>query len=59
MPPFLQGVWDGREVYDVDGVALTVVSREGLLEMKRIAGRPLDLIDVENLESLEDEGDPT
>jgi hypothetical protein len=46
-------------VYDVDGVALTVVSREGLLEMKRIAGRPLDLIDVENLESLEDEGDPT
>ena len=59
LPPYLQHVWDGREVYDVEGVPVTAVSLDGLLEMKRIAGRAQDLSDIENLESIEDEGDAT
>jgi hypothetical protein len=55
LPPYLRGVWEDREVYDVDGTTVTVVSRAGLLEMKRIAGRPQDLSDVENLESIADD----
>ena len=56
VPRFLQDVWHDREVYDVEGVPIQVVSREGLLKMKRIAGRPQDLSDVDNLE---DQGDAT
>jgi hypothetical protein len=55
MPRFLQDVWNDREVYDVEGVPLEVVSREGLLKMKRIAARPQDLSDIDNLESESDE----
>jgi hypothetical protein len=59
LPPYLRGVWDAREVYDVDGAALTVVSREGLLEMKRIAGRPQDISDIQSLESNDGGSDST
>ena len=55
VPKFLQDVWDEREVYEVEGVPIQVVSREGLLKMKRIAGRPQDLSDIDNLERDEDE----
>jgi hypothetical protein len=57
LPPYLQGVWEDREVYEVEGTAVTVVSRAGLLEMKRIAGRPQDLVDIENLEATEGDAD--
>ena len=46
----LQDVWDDREAYDVEGVPIEVVSRDGLLRMKRIAGRRQDLSDIEHLE---------
>ena len=55
VPKFLQDVWGDREVYEVEGVPIQVVSREGLLKMKRIAGRPQDLSDIDNLERDEDE----
>ena len=58
LPPYLQSVWDSREVYEVEGVAITVVSLAGLLEMKRVAGRPQDLSDIDNLESIDGETDP-
>jgi len=55
LPPFLQVVWDGREIYEIEGVPLGVVSLEGLIQMKRVAGRPQDKIDVENLKHAGDE----
>ena len=48
-------VWQDREAYEVEGFQVSVVSREGLIKMKRIAGRRQDLSDIESLESA-DEG---
>ncbi len=53
-PAFLEDVWNDRELYEVEGVRVEVVSRRGLLKMKRIAGRPQDLIDIEHLEEGDD-----
>lgn len=47
--PYLQSVFDGRIQVDLDGQALSVVSLEGLAAMKRLAGRPQDLADLEKL----------
>jgi hypothetical protein len=49
--PFLEDVWAEREAFELNGVRLVVVSRAGLAKMKRLAGRPQDLADLENLES--------
>ena len=38
--------------YDVGGFSVLVASIEDLLEMKRVASRPQDLIDVEELEAI-------
>jgi hypothetical protein len=51
LPPFLKDVWKDRESYEVDGIPVTVVDRNGLIAMKKIAGRHQDLSDIENLES--------
>ena len=42
-------VWESREHYEVDGVICPVVSRSGLIQMKTIAGRPQDLVDIQRL----------
>lgn len=42
--------WSQRETYEWEGTRMTVVSREGLLAMKRIAARKQDLADIERLE---------
>ncbi|TDI43123.1 MAG: hypothetical protein E2P02_11880 [Acidobacteria bacterium] len=43
--------WETRRDYELeDGAVLTVVSREGLLHMKRLAGRLQDQLDLQNLE---------
>ena len=55
LPPWLANVWDSREVIWWEGRELTVVSRDGLLEMKRIAGRPQDLADIARLTGESDE----
>ena len=47
----LEPVWAARQTFDVGGRRMVVVSREGLATMKKIAGRPQDLVDLANLES--------
>ncbi|MBA3463545.1 MAG: hypothetical protein H0T46_26550 [Deltaproteobacteria bacterium] len=44
------GVLDDRVDIDLPGGTLTFVSRETLLRMKRLAGRAIDLADIEKLE---------
>lgn len=51
LPGFLREVWESRETYDLDGAPITAVSADGLIAMKRVAGRHQDLSDVEHLES--------
>ena len=50
LPGFLAEVWQSREIYELDDVLVTVVSVDGLITMKKIAGRLQDLSDVEQLE---------
>lgn len=47
--PAYETVWAERESYAWEGTTLTVVSRDGLVAMKRIAGRTQDLADIERL----------
>ena len=47
--PFWQPVFDGRIRVETGDRPLWVVSLEGLAQMKRIAGRPQDLADLEKL----------
>jgi hypothetical protein len=54
--PTLQGVWEGREVADWDGVPLVVVSREGLIAMKKLRGSEQDRADIRRLEERYDAG---
>jgi hypothetical protein len=51
--PQVQNVWETREKIDFLGNQLSVVSREGLIKMKTLAGRPQDLADIERLENEE------
>ena len=51
--PQVEDVWETRESVDFLGKRLWVVSREGLIKMKRLAGRPQDLADIGRLENEE------
>lgn len=51
--PHVEDVWKGREEIDFMGEKLFVVSREGLIRMKRQANRPQDIADIERLENEE------
>lgn len=51
--PQVQDVWDTRVKIEFLGNQLSVVSREGLIKMKTLAGRPQDLADIERLENEE------
>ena len=54
--PKIQHVWDSRLQAEWEGGKLSVVSREGLIELKRLSGRPQDLADISALmEDLDDE----
>ena len=48
--PVYEAVWQGRISLQYRGKPLSVVSREGLATMKRMAGRPQDLADLAKLE---------
>lgn len=47
--PQIQHVWDSRVQADWEGGKLTVVSREGLIALKKLSGRPQDLADISAL----------
>ena len=47
--PVLRDVWESVEVFDWHGRQITVVSAGGLAKMKRLSGRPQDLVDLKRL----------
>ncbi len=47
--PSIQSVWDSRGTAAFNGRQIPVVSREGLRQLKLIAGRKQDLLDLEQL----------
>ena len=49
--PHVENVWQTRESIEFMGQQLFVVSRAGLIEMKRQAGRLQDLADIDRLEN--------
>ncbi len=54
-----QEIWDGREAGEWQNRRIDVVSLGGLLEMKRIAGRNKDRLDIDELtKEPEDNDDP-
>ncbi len=57
MSPAFCDVWATRETFAWQGQHVTVVSAAGLAKMKRLAGRPQDLVDLEKLGF--DPNDPT
>jgi hypothetical protein len=50
--PAGSGHLSGRILSELEGCACWVVSREQLIAMKRSAGRPIDLHDIQHLEGL-------
>lgn len=46
-------IWRDRELYEIESSRLQVVSRQGLIEMKKIAGRKQDWADIEALEKVD------
>ncbi len=50
----VEDVWASRETIGFQGSKLVVVSRDGLVKMKTLAGRPQDLADIHRIENEED-----
>ena len=53
--PGLWEVWDGRVVVAWHKWNISIVSRAGLVAMKRLAGRPQDLADIAILEGTDED----
>jgi hypothetical protein len=49
--PQVEDVWETREILNWQDKNLWIVSREGLIKMKKLAGRAKDLIDVDRIEN--------
>ena len=47
--PRIQRIWDARVRADWEGGKLSVVSRAGLIALKKLSGRPQDLADISAL----------
>lgn len=47
----LESTWRSRQQFRRSGRTLSVVSTDGLIEMKRLSGRQRDLSDIERLEA--------
>ncbi len=52
-----QSVWDNRGSFSWEGRQLGLVSLDGLLEMKHIAGRNKDLLDIDELTRIRENAD--
>jgi hypothetical protein len=50
----VEDVWETRETIEFQGRKLWAVSRDGLIKMKTLAGRPQDLADIHRLENEDD-----
>jgi hypothetical protein len=46
----LEHAWAGRQIAEIEGGRMHVVSREDLISLKLAAGRPQDLVDVQRLQ---------
>ena len=46
--------WERRIEVQFDDVSVTIISREDLIQAKRAAGRPQDLLDADSLEQASD-----
>jgi hypothetical protein len=55
--PFLAETWRERERHELAGRTVSVISRDGLVRMKRAAGRNKDLDDLEQLGLQPGDGD--
>ena len=55
--PQIQGIWDSRVQANWEGGRLSVVSRAGLIALKKLSGRPQDIADISSL--TEDSDDAT
>lgn len=53
----LQGAWDDREEFLWQEKVIKAVSARGLVEMKKIAGRDQDLLDIKRMEAGDDESE--
>ena len=51
--PKVQDVWESKTKMSLAGRQYSIVSREGLIKMKTLAGRTQDLADIERLENEE------
>jgi hypothetical protein len=47
--PGLEDVWENREIFEWMERKVVVVSRDGLMKMKRLSGRDQDLLDLKML----------
>lgn len=52
--PQVEDVWETREKLIWNDKDLWIVSREGLIKMKELAGRAKDLIDIDRIKNEED-----
>jgi hypothetical protein len=53
--PVFERVWSDREVIQLGNQTLKIVSKQGLITMKQVSGRPQDLADIDALRQLEHE----
>jgi hypothetical protein len=51
--PFVEDVWETKEELDWQEKSLWIVSKDGLIKMKELAGRDKDLIDIGRLKNEE------
>lgn len=51
--PFVEDVWDDRITFEWRGEPISIVSRDGLIKMKMLAGRHKDLIDIDRMQNEE------
>lgn len=49
--PAVEDVWTDRKTINWKGNPMSIVSREGLIRMKELAGRPKDLIDIDRIKN--------
>lgn len=47
--PQVREIWDSRMESDWEGGKLSVVSRAGLIALKKLSGRPQDVVDIDSL----------